>query len=145
MKIEKRLELDAPIERVWSAISDPAELSQWFPDQAEYELTAGAGGTFAWLDESRLDEKAVYPMRVELVEPPTHLVWSWTIEPGASYDAHRAARVEWTLTPTASGGTVLEMVESGLSAKDAKLNDPGWDAEFAELRDYLSAVPAAGS
>ena len=38
--VEKVLDFQASPERVWEAISDPAELSRWFGDRAEMgELT----------------------------------------------------------------------------------------------------------
>ena len=41
--IERTLELAAPRARVWRAISDPDELSRWFPQHAAWELRpAGA-------------------------------------------------------------------------------------------------------
>ena len=80
MKLEKRLELKAPIERVWSAITDPAELSKWFPDRAVMELRAGGSGELDW------KEYGIHAVRVETVEPPTHLVWHWMNDAGEPYD-----------------------------------------------------------
>lgn len=136
MKIEKRLELNVPPERVWTAITDPAELGQWFPDRAEVDLRPGGDGFFEWTDHGR------EYMRVVLVEPPTHLVWKWMNGDSIPYDDAIATRVEWTLTPTPNGGTILELVETGFeSLKSRQENDRGWDSELAELVDYLDKVP----
>jgi uncharacterized protein YndB with AHSA1/START domain len=40
LRIER--ELAHPVERVWTAITDPAELSRWFPATVELELRTGA-------------------------------------------------------------------------------------------------------
>ncbi len=136
MKVEKRLELKAPVERVWSAISDPAELGRWFPDRAELDLRPGGDGFWDW------DEFGKYQVRVELVEPPTHLIWHWMGDANVPFDEGTATRVEWTLTPTPSGGTILELVETGFaSLKSQQENDGGWDSELGELVDYLDKVP----
>ena len=136
MKVEKRLELKAPIERVWTAITDPAELSMWFPDRVELDLRPGGGGFLDW------DEHGKHQLRVELAEPPTHLVWHWMTDAGTPFDEALATRVEWTLTPTAGGGTILELVETGFaSLKSRQENDRGWDSELGELVAYLERVP----
>ncbi len=130
--IERRLEFDAPIERVWQVISDPAELAQWFPDQAELELTAGGAGTFIW------DQHGRYAVRVELVEPPTRISWRWAKDPEVTVDAGPSTLVEWVLSERPGGGTILELRESGF-AEDKHLEDNsgGWTAELAELEELL--------
>jgi len=40
LRLEKRLA--HPVERVWPAITEPAQLSRWFPAQVELELRPGA-------------------------------------------------------------------------------------------------------
>ena len=137
MKLEKRLQLNVPVERVWSAITDPAEISRWFPDRATLEPRAGGTGSFSW------DEYGEHEVRVEVFEPPRRLVWSWASEGDVPYDEATATRVEWTLTSTREGGTLLELVETGFaSLKARKENYDGWDSELAELVEYLATVPA---
>ena len=47
--IERTLELDHPVDRVWRAISDPTELAQWFPNEsATLEVLPGGTGEFVW-------------------------------------------------------------------------------------------------
>jgi uncharacterized protein YndB with AHSA1/START domain len=135
MKIEKRLELNVPPERVWSAITDPGELVQWFPDRAEVDLRPGGNGFFEWENHGR------DYMRVVLVEPPTHLVWKWMNDNSAPYDDAVATTVEWTLTPTPNGGTILDLVETGFATQKAhEANTRGWNSELGELVDYLDKV-----
>ena len=43
--IEKTLHFQAGRERVWAAITDPAELALWFGDEAELDLRVGGDGT----------------------------------------------------------------------------------------------------
>jgi uncharacterized protein YndB with AHSA1/START domain len=136
VKVEKRLELKATVERVWSAITDPAEIQQWFPDRATLEPRAGGKGAWDW------DEYGSHEVRVEVFEPPTKLVWSWAADGNVPYDEATATRVEWTLTPIDGGGTLLELVETGFaSLKSRQENDDGWDSELGELVEYLEKVP----
>lgn len=132
--IEKRLELNAPVARVWKAISDPVEISQWFSDRCEWELRPGARGVFDW------ENHGVYSVRVDEVEPPNRLVWSWNHDPGTEVEEADSTRVEWVLTQNVSGGTTLVLRESGFASEDRRAqNDNGWDAELGELAEMLAA------
>ena len=49
--------------------------------------------------------------------------------------------VEWDLEPTADGGTLLRLRESGFVAEaDRAGNDAGWTEELGELVNYLEAA-----
>lgn len=131
--VEKVVEFDAGIERVWTAITDPGELGRWFGDQAVVDLRPGGDATMVWEQHGR------YAMRVEEVDSPHRLVWSWVHEPGVAYDEAPATRVEWTLSPVSSGGTTLHLRETGfLTDLHRGQNDEGWDAELGELSELLA-------
>jgi uncharacterized protein YndB with AHSA1/START domain len=135
--VEKWLELEAPIVEVWRAISEPEELSRWFGQAAELELRPGAEGAFVW------DEHGAYACRVEEVEPPHRLVWSWVHQPGVPFAAAPATRVVWTLEEMGPGRTRLHLVESGfLTDEHHGQNDHGWDEELAELQGLLEPATA---
>ena len=38
--IERSVTFSAPIDQVWSAITEPAMITQWFGDQAEFKQLA---------------------------------------------------------------------------------------------------------
>ena len=131
--VEKALELEARIERVWRAITDPKELGRWFGDEAEVDLRPGGDATMVWEQHGR------YAMRIEAVDRPHRLVWSWLHEPGVAFDDAPATRVEWTLGPASSGGTALHLRETGfLTDLHREQNDDGWDAELGELAELLA-------
>lgn len=126
--VEKTIEIRAPVQEVWRAISDAAELSRWFGHRAELELRPGAEGAFIW------DQHGSYACRVEEVDPPRRLVWSWVHEPGVRFADAPSTRVEWTLSENTEGGTTLHLRESGfLTDKHHGQNDEGWDEELGEL------------
>jgi uncharacterized protein YndB with AHSA1/START domain len=64
LRFERRL--DYPVERVWRAISEPAELGQWFVAPVAWKPEAG-------------EVLEAYDQRVEVteVEPPHVLAWAW--------------------------------------------------------------------
>lgn len=130
--VEKVLELDAPVERVWRAITDPAELARWFGDEAEVDLRPGGDAAMTWENHGR------YAMRIEEVDPPRRLVWSWVHEPDVAFEEAPATRVHWTLTPREDGGTTLHLLETGFRTDLHRgQNDEGWDAELGELAQRL--------
>ena len=130
--IERTVEFDAPVERVWKAITDPDELSKWFGDRTELELTPGAHGAMSW------DEHGTFAVRVEEVDAPRRLVWSWVHEPGVPFDQDASTRVEWSLTARDDGGTTLRLRESGFRTDlHHQQNTQGWKAELGELIELL--------
>lgn len=129
--VEKVLELDAAPERVWRALTDPAELAAWFPDRVD-DLEGGEEGWFVW------DAHGRYAMRVVEADPPRRLVWNWARKAETALDAGPTTTVEWTLEGLPSGGTRLHLRESGFTTPEARAdNDAGWDHELGELVAYM--------
>ena len=130
--IERRLELDAAPARVWRAITEPGEISQWFGDHTEIDLRPGGNGAFTWTQHGR------FAMRVEEVEAPRRLAWSWVHEADVAFDDAPATRVEWNLEPSEGGGTVLRLLESGFRTDlHHQQNTEGWGEELGELVEYV--------
>ena len=130
-EVRKELEIDAPRERVWRAVTEPDELLGWFPTHgAEVDLRPGGLVRFRW--EHDADEGVV----VE-VEPPRRLVFDWRPE--------RSGRPYTRVTITLEGigeRTRIVLVESGFSALTEQIrqgNDTGWSEELDELRAYVEA------
>jgi uncharacterized protein YndB with AHSA1/START domain len=101
--IERTLELGAPPDRVWRAISDPAELARWFPQRATWDLRPGGRGRFFWAGHGNFE------IRVEAVDPPRYLAWRWgegsvpTLD-----DPAQTTLVEWWVEPAPAGGTDVD-------------------------------------
>jgi len=122
--IERTIELKASPERVWRAISDPAELDRWFPQRAELDLRSGGDGSF------HFDGYGDFPVRVEAVDAPRYLAWRWAREAGGQ----PLTLVEWWVEERADGGTTLRVRESGFTDPQHRMgNEEGWTEELAEL------------
>ncbi len=133
--IEKRLEFTASPERVWKAITDPAEIAQWFGDGAKLDLRPGGTGVFSW------ENHGDFAVRVEQAEPPHRLAWRWAQKPGVAIDEGVSTLVEWVLTRREDGGTILDLRESGfVEDEHCAQNTGGWEAELAELQGLLSST-----
>ncbi len=132
--VEKTLHFQAERARVWTAITEAKELATWFGDEAELDLRAGGDGAMTWKNHGR------YAMRVEEVDAPRRLVWSWVHEPGVAFEDAPTTRVEWELTEREGGGTTLHLRESGfLTDVHLEQNDTGWDEELGELVELLAS------
>ncbi len=137
--IERTLDLTASPERLWRALTDPVELSQWFPDQAEVDLRPGGNGAWTWHKHGR------HAVKFEIIQPHHRLVWRWSLEPGIPVDVGMTTRVEWTLAPRHNGGTTLRLEETGFTTmKHYEANVAGWKRELRELMEYVKSEEAIG-
>jgi len=129
-KLETEVEIEAPPEAVWRALTEAGELTRWFPPQARVEPGAGGSIWMSW------DGKAEGTNRIEIWEPNRHLRTAWS-EVGApvrlAVDFHLEGE---------GGRTVLRLVHHGFSA-DAEWDGMfdgirrGWSYELRGLRHYL--------
>ena len=134
---EHQWTIDAPREAVWKAITEAAELVNWFPLQAE--VAPGTGGTITYDWGSGV----VGRCRIEAWKSPHHLRTTW-MEPvlaASGQENHPATVVDWHLEG-AGGTTVLRLVHSGFG-RDADWDTEydgtrrGWGFELFSLKHYL--------
>ena len=124
--IRRTYALSSPVERVWRAFSEPSELGAWWAGSAEIEIQPGFTGWWVWPSEG-----GRFGMRIDAVEPPRYLCWSWTpVSDVPVAEADQVLRTEWTLVPRDDGGTDLHLFESGFAGpKDFESNGRGWDGD----------------
>ena len=96
--IEREVTIEAPVERVWSVITEAEHLGRWFGDAgAEIDLRPGGELTMRW--ESGDTARA----RVEAVEPPRRFAYRWFhyshADDGGEHTPANSTLVEFTLTP----------------------------------------------
>ena len=136
-RIERETLIAAPLERVWSLVTQPGF---WVAEEADL------AGTEAREGESMVATNAQYgdfPVRVERVEPPTYVAYRWASAfPGQELRADNSTLVEFTLTPEGDN-TRLRVVESGFAALAASEelrrraledNSGGWPQVLDALR-----------
>jgi uncharacterized protein YndB with AHSA1/START domain len=143
--ISREIDIEAPPDRVWEIVTEARHLASWLSDEAEIDLRPGGEMLLTWRGHG------VYRARVETVEAPRTLAFSWVLREGEEPVPGGSTLVVMTLTPTATG-TRLKVVESGFSdlswpeherARYADQNANGWIRELDELRAY--AARATGS
>jgi uncharacterized protein YndB with AHSA1/START domain len=113
LRIERRL--DHPIERVWSAITEPAELARWFPTPVRWKPELG---------EVFADEGG----RGEIVElaPPRSIAWVWGEE---------SFRFELT---SQGDGCLLAFTHAFRDRALAAQHAAGWEIYLNRLDAHLS-------
>jgi uncharacterized protein YndB with AHSA1/START domain len=142
--IERELVLNAPVERVWDAITDAGQVSAWFGVQAEIDLRPGGGVVF-------VVQEGQFRARVVDVDPPRRFAYRWSLDKDTDVDVGPTTLVTFTLEPW-NGGTRLLLVESGFASLPEKIRDghlsqntAGWAEELGELMKYLETGAARGS
>jgi uncharacterized protein YndB with AHSA1/START domain len=125
-RIEKQIEIDAPPEAVWKALTTGEGLTRWFPLEASVEPGAGGKLTLSWGPEWQITSE------ITAWDPNRRLAWG-TGKP-----------VKMEVTIEARGGkTIVRLVQSGFSTGADWENefydstDYGWVFMLANLRHYL--------
>ncbi len=132
--VQLDIEVAAPPERVWQALTDPAPMNQWLAKAAEVEPCVGGAYTLGWTSGRDLTERTAGPSRIVEIDPPRLLVHDW------SYVGEPASQVRWELTPTAAGTRVRLIhrpIQPG-AVRDGYVQ--GWAAFLVRLHNYLTPV-----
>ena len=137
-RIERTISVPQPPEKVWAAITTAEGLGTWFGQKATVDLRVGGVAQVTW------DGGDSQELRIERLEPPRVLGWTWAIS-GLPEEDPRRTYVEFTLEPDAAG-TRLTVVETGFAQLPSDLhtgayggNVEGWQKELDELAGYLNA------
>lgn len=146
-RIDRTVEIKAPPERVWRALTNPAELSAWFQVTIEGDI---APGRQVWMTSVHPQHTGVR-FRVWFVEmtPPTRFVWQWhpgAVDPNVDYSREPRTTVTFTLEPSETG-TRLSVAETGFDeisrARRAKVygdNSQGWTEVLLWIQKYVETA-----
>jgi uncharacterized protein YndB with AHSA1/START domain len=138
-RIEREIVIDAPVEVVWSVVTEPEHISGWFSDSADLDLRPGGKAVLHWNDFGTVQG------RVERVEPPHFFSFRWAVDPGREFDEGTSTLVEFSLRAE-QDSTRLTVVETGFQAlarpEDEKQryfdsHRRGWELELGELGEYV--------
>ena len=155
-RIEKEVVLQAPLERVWRAISNAEEFGQWFgvhfdgPFVADTSVTGAITPTTVDEEVARMQEPhagRASTWQIVAIEPQRRLAFRWhpyAVDAGADYSQEPTTLVEFTLTEV-DDGVLLRIVESGFDKIPAErrvsafeANSQGWAKQTELVRKYLA-------
>lgn len=137
-RIERHIDIKAPRERVWRALTDAREFGTWFgvelagqafvPGQRTRGKLTVCGHEHVWFD-----------IVVERIEPQRLFAYRWhpyAVDAAVDYEQEEPTLVTFTLDDT-TGGTRLTVVESGFDKvpphrrlEAFRMNSRGWEAQL---------------
>ena len=144
-RIEKRIELKAPVSRVWSALTDYRQFGEWFRVKLEEPFVPGkiARGQITHPGYEHVQWQAV----VQSMEPERLFSFTWhpyAIDPNIDYSKETPTLVEFRLEATAAG-TLLVLTESGFDKVPSdrrleafRMNDGGWTQQMKNIEAYVA-------
>ena len=144
-RIEKRIELKAPLSRVWRALTDHREFGEWFGVKLQGPFVAGelAQGQITIRGYEHVRWQAV----VQKIEPETLFSFTWHpygIDAKVDYSKETPTLVEFRLQKTTTG-TLLVVSESGFDkvpadrrAEAFRMNDGGWTEQMKNIESHVA-------
>lgn len=143
-RIEKNIELNAPVEKVWRALTDHLAFGEWFRVKLDGPFIPGqvSSGHITYPGYEHVKWHAMVKAMDE------HRLFSFTwhpyaIDPDVDYSGETPTLVEFRLQPS-DKGTRLTVTESGFGAlpdyrRDEALrsNDGGWDEQVMNIKAYV--------
>jgi uncharacterized protein YndB with AHSA1/START domain len=140
------VDIAAPAERVFRALSDPKELVQWWGSADTYrahrwEADFRVGGR--WRVEGRSAAGEPYSVFGEFLEitPPRRIVQTWT------YDweqGHPATKLTYMLDDVSGGTRVTVRHEGFATAEGGSSHAKGWERVLSWLEEHLEGSAILG-
>ena len=146
-RIEKRMELKAPVSRVWRAPTDYREFGEWFRVKLDGPFLAGqiSHGQINYPGYEHVKWQAV----VQKMEPERLFSFTWhhSLDPNADIFKEPTTLVEFRLERI-EAGTLLTLTESGFENLPDNLrleafgrNDGGWTEQMKNIESYVAQRP----
>lgn len=128
--------INAPIERVWQAWTDPAEMKQWYAPESlttpEAEVDLKAGGAYRIVMEGQ-DGRHVAIGTFSVVDAPRKLAFSWKWEGSPEGET----QVTITLEEVEGGRTNVTLKHEGFADEKSKdFHAQGWESTFNKLEKH---------
>src|SRR5690242_881085 len=140
-RIEKQIELNAPVSRVWRALTDHEQFGAWFQVKLEGPFEPGkeSVGHITYPGYEHVSWRAVVKEMVP--ERLFSLTWHpFAVDPAVDYSAEPQTLIEFRLEPRGAG-TLLTLTESGFEripahrrAEAFRMNEGGWTEQMENIR-----------
>ncbi len=144
-RIEKRVELKAPISRVWRALTDHLEFGAWFGVKLDGPFVVGqpASGRITHPGYEHLK----WEVTVKQMQPEKLFAFTWhpyAVEPEVDYSKETPTLVEFRLEKTETG-TLLVVTESGFDRVPGsrrleafRMNSEGWEIQMKNIEKHVA-------
>jgi uncharacterized protein YndB with AHSA1/START domain len=155
-RIEKKVRLRAPRERVWRAVSDSKEFGSWFGVNFDGAFTAGTRLS-GRIEPTKVDPEVAklqephkgqaFEWSVERIEPMSLISFRWhpfAVDPNVDYSKEPTTLIVFELQDDGDG-TLLSITESGFDriplerrAQAFSANSEGWAHQAKLIEKYLA-------
>ncbi len=147
-RIEKRIEVKAPVSRVWRALTDHREFGRWFRVMLESPFVPGetTRGQVTFPGYEHL----AWTATVQRMEAERLFSFTWhpyAVDPRVDYTTEPPTLVEFKLEAI-PGGALVVVTESGFAALPAhrrdeafRMNDRGWTIQMQNIADHVGSAP----
>ena len=144
-RIEKRIELNAPLSRVWRALTDHREFGEWFRVKLDGPFIPGqvSTGHITYPGYEHLR----WEVKVQEMQPERLFSYTWhpyAVENNIDYSGETPTLVEFRLSAIANG-TLLVVAESGFDKVPSgrreeafRMNDGGWAQQVKNIQTYVN-------
>lgn len=144
-RIEKQIELNAPVSRVWQALTDYRQFGEWFRVNLEEPFAPGktARGQITHPGYEHVKFEAI----VLKMEPERFFSYTWhpyAVDPNVDYSAEEPTLVEFQLKESGNG-TLLTVTETGFDripenrrAEAFRKNEGGWAGQLQNIQKYVA-------
>ena len=134
-QFETQLEIAAPRDAVWDALTRDAELRRWFAPRASVDPRVGGEVVWEWAGHHR------WPQRIEVLEPGARLRTRYDSQVDGAGGGKQPLWIDFLLEGR-GGATTLRVVQSGFGPEadfDQEYDgiSRGWPVELRSLRLYL--------
>lgn len=141
--IERQIQIKAPVEKVWKALTNSQLFGQWFGANFKSEFVAGKTTNAKNTSKGFEMDMAFH---IKEIKPQTYFSYAWTPFPmdrSFDYSKEEPTLVEFFLEPT-STGVLLKVKESGFNkitasrrAEAFKMHTGGWEAQLKNIEKFL--------
>jgi len=147
-RIEKSIELKAPISRVWRAITDYREFGEWFRVKLDAPFEPGKPSTGQITHPGY--EHVKWTATVKEMQPERLFSFTWhpyAIDASVDYSDETPTLVEFRLEEIPAG-TRLVITESGFDKIPAhrrseafRMNEGGWAGQIRNIESHVTKNP----
>jgi uncharacterized protein YndB with AHSA1/START domain len=143
--IEKHVEIQAPVSRVWRALTDHREFGEWFRVKLDGPFVPGevSRGHITYPGYEHLK----WEVTIREMVPERLFSFAWhpyAVDPDIDYSSEPSTLVEFRLEPK-GGGTLLVVIESGFDAipkerrfEAYRMNEGGWAEQMKNIETHVA-------
>jgi uncharacterized protein YndB with AHSA1/START domain len=129
--VEKNVYIEAPVETVWAALTDPQAIMAWMGDDTQVAVDLRVGGPYQFFYGATTG-------RFTEIDPPRSLAYTWRQHEWPSDWPDSVVR--WVLQPEGTGTRLRLTHDQFPNTTERDGHDEGWDLFWLNpMEDWLEA------